>query len=121
MTTSVRVAPPNSLLGISDAQKGEVPDLDSESNISATASCILIACLPEVDGETEITLGAAHQVDPGGAAAFDGQLETPSGDLQVVTIEWQPLLKAAVTRGKTRIRIWQNRSKFPDKLIIGIG
>jgi hypothetical protein len=50
-----------------------VPDVDPESNVSATESCILVACFPEVDGPTEITLGPAHGVDPGDTPAFDGR------------------------------------------------
>lgn len=120
MSASIRVAPSNSLVGISDAQKGIVPDSVPESGIAATESCILVACLPEVDGETEITLGPAPEVDPGASPAFDGQLATPSGIVRIVTIDWKPLLEAPVSATNTRIRIWKNRPRFPDELIIGL-
>lgn len=119
MPVSIRVAPPNSLIGISDVKKGEVPNFDVESGISATNTCILVGCRPEIDGETEIKLGPAAEVNPGNPAAFDGQLGTPSGRLQVVTVEWKPLLEAAVRTAKTRVRIWPNRPRFPDQIIIG--
>lgn len=120
MSESIRISPPNSVIGISDAKKGEVPDFDVASGISATDSCILVGCWPEIDGETEINLGPADEVNPGGQAAFDGHLATPSGRLQIVTVEWKPLIEAAVTTGNTRVRIWPNRPRFPDKINIGI-
>jgi hypothetical protein len=120
MSDSIKVAPPNSLIGISDVKKGEVPDFDVESGISATDSCILVGCWPEIDGETEIILGLASEVDPGDPAAFDGQLETPSGRVQVVTIEWKTLLEATGSIANTRVRIWPNRPRFPDRIIIGL-
>jgi hypothetical protein len=120
MSTSITVAPSNSLVGISDAQKGAVPDSVPESGIAATESCILVACFPEVEGETEITLGPAPDVDPGASPAFDGKLATPSGTVKVFTVEWKPLLEAQVSTANTRVRIWKNHSRFPDEIIIGI-
>jgi hypothetical protein len=120
MTVSMRVAPSNSLIGISDVEKGIAPDIDPKSSIVATESCILVACLPEVDGDTEITLGRAGDVDPGKTPAFDGQLATPTGNLQVVTVDWKPLLQIAVMGAKTRVRIWLNRPEFPDAVTIGV-
>jgi hypothetical protein len=119
MSDSIKIAPPNSLIGISDVKKGEVPNVDVETGISATETCILVGCWPEIDGETEITLGPAAEVDPGHPPAFDGRLQTPSGRLQVVTVDWRPLLTAVVVSAKTQIRIWTNRSRFPDKIVIG--
>jgi hypothetical protein len=118
--TTIRAALPNSLVGISDPKKGVVPDALGQGGVAATETCILISCLPEVDGETEITLGTAGEVDPGGSPVFDGQLATPSGVVQVVTVEWKPLLKAPVSTVSTRIRIWTNHPKFPDKVMIGV-
>jgi hypothetical protein len=121
MSASIRVAPSNSLVAISDAKKkGVVPKIGPEFGIAATESCILIPCLPEVEGQTQITLGPARDVAPGGAPVFDGYLDTPNGVVQIVTVDWKPLLKAPVSNSSTRIRIWTNRPKFPDKVMIGL-
>jgi hypothetical protein len=120
MSISIKVAPSNSLIGISDADKGVVPDSIPETGIAATESCILVACLPEVDGDTEITLGLAREVDPGDSPVFDGQLATPSGVVKVFTVEWRPLMEAPVSTASTRVRIWKNRPRFADEVIIGV-
>jgi hypothetical protein len=121
MSASISIAPSNSLIGISDAKKGIVPDSMPASGIAATESCILVTCFPEVDGETRITLGPATDVDPGDPPAFDGQLATPTGIVKIVTIDWKPLLEARVSTTSTRIRIWRNRPRFADEVTIGVG
>jgi hypothetical protein len=63
-TSSIEVAPPNSLVLISDVQRGEVPaEINSELGFGATASCIAVVCLPDMDGETMMRLRPAAEVD----------------------------------------------------------
>lgn len=120
MAASISTAPSNSLIGISDIKKGLVPESMPASGIAATESCILVACYPEIDGETKITLGPSIDVDPGDPPAFDGELATPSGIVQIVTIDWKPLLQAPVLTANTRIRIWKNRPHWADEIIVGL-
>src|SRR5271168_3333341 len=54
-SASISIAPANSLIGISDVKKGVAPTSMPESGIASTESCILVACYPEIDGETKIT------------------------------------------------------------------
>lgn len=95
MSASINVALPNPLIGISDAKKGVIPTSVPKSGIAATESCILIACDPEVDGETKIR--PASDVDPGDVPAFDDHLATPSGGVRIVAIDWKPLLVSRVS------------------------
>jgi hypothetical protein len=74
-----------------------------------------------MDGETDVKLGIATDVDPHTPPAFDGLLETPNLLVVVSTIEWKTVLSAQVMGKKTRIRVWTNRPQEPDKVIIGIG
>lgn len=74
-----------------------------------------------MDGETEITMGPASQVDPGVSPAFDGVLETPNHIVVVWTIEWQKLLHAGVPTSRTRVRVWRNHPREPNEVIIGLG
>jgi hypothetical protein len=87
MATSTRIAPPNSLLIISDPARGETPEMKRGPRIWVTPSCIAIGCLAFMDGETEVTLGKSADVDPGGAPAFDGWLDTANRAVVVSTIE----------------------------------
>jgi hypothetical protein len=72
------------------------------------------------DGETDVTLGLAREVDPVAMPAFDGPLETPSRLVVIWTVEGKIVLKASVQDTHTRIRIWVNHPREPDRVIIGL-
>lgn len=123
-TTSITLAPPNSLVFIEDATGGMVPDpnrIALEAGITATDSCIAVCCLCSDDGPTKITMGPAQEVDPGEHPAFDGILATPTRTVAVDTVEVDGVLVANVPALRTRIRIWTNRPKEPDNVVVGLG
>jgi len=121
MRHSVKIAPPNSLLFISDPVGGVVPEWKRGAQILSSPSCISFGCMAFMDGETEVTLGAGREVDPGGIPAFDGVLETPNRAVVVSTVERKTILDASVPDRRTRVRIWGNRPTEPDQVIIGLG
>jgi hypothetical protein len=64
-TSSIKVAPANSLVMITDAQGGFGPDVSrSIPAIWSTDTCVAVGCLVEMDGETKITIGPAAEVAP---------------------------------------------------------
>ncbi len=120
----IRTAPPNSLVAISDSDGGEVPDPSAfslETRIISTDSCILVACFPEIEGETEIVLGPVSEVALPSKPALDQNLETPARKVAISTIVWKKLLEADVTSITTRVRIWTNSARWPDQVIVGLG
>lgn len=120
---TIKIIPPNSLVLISDSGGGSVPDPDKiarDANVTATDTCVVVCCLPEIDGETEITLGPANLTDPGSSPAFDGTIMTPSNVVRVFDVQWKPLLEAPVSTAKTRIRVWKNHPRFADQVIVGL-
>ncbi len=74
-----------------------------------------------LDGETEVTLGSADDVDPGQSPAFDATLDTPNRAVVVWTVENETVLSAPVPDTETRVRIWVNHPTEPDRIIIGLG
>jgi len=119
VTISTRIAPPNSLLFVSDSDGGIPPVPIRGAHILATASCVSIACYPWIDGETVVTLGPSTEVDPGKPPAFDGQLETPNRMIMISTVEGKPILQEAVPETTTHVRAWVNNSSMPDEVIVG--
>ena len=119
MTTSVKIAPPNSLLFISVQNGGRPPYPVRGAHVLATESCISIACYPWVDGETTVSLGPSRDVDPGQPPAFDSQLETPDRTIVISTVEGKPVLKENVSEAMTRVRVWLNNASMPDEVIVG--
>ena len=121
MHSKKMVRPPNSLLFISDMGGGEAPVPIRGVRLLSTSSCVSVGCYPEQDGPTEVVLGDAPEVDPGYAPAFDAALETPDRTVVVSTVERESLLEAPVADSRTRIRVWLNHARWPDKVIVGIG
>ena len=124
MAHTINIAPPNSLIFVSDAEGGSAPDSDKiarKAGITATDSCVVVCCLAEMDGDTEITMGLASEIDPGANPDFDATLATPTRTVVISTSELDTLLEANVPTLRTCIRIWINRPKEPDKVIVGVG
>jgi hypothetical protein len=121
MSQSRRIAPPNSLLFIEDISGGEAPQPVWGAQILATPSCVSVSCLAFMDGETEIELGSAAEVDPNGPLAFDGTIATPSRKVVISTVENERILETTVPGIRTRVRVWTNRAREPDRVVVGVG
>lgn len=120
MTSTVRIAPPNSLVLIAeDPATASLKMFERGQGIVSTPSCIEVACFAEMDGQTNITLGPPPRVTS--PPVFAGVLETPNLHVAVWTIDWQKLLGARVPTRRTQIRIWANHPTEPDEVFIGIG
>lgn len=120
MTEFARLAPPNSIVIIEDISGGEVPDLIKGSCIAATASCIAVGTLCEIDGETEFRLGTRSEVDPGTPPIFQGRLKTPSRKVAIRSVPNDIILEMPVPQPEVTISIWVNHPIEPDQVIIGV-
>jgi len=119
MITSATIAPPNSLVLIEDPSGGEVPESMGNSSIASTGSCIAVGSRSESDGKSEIVLGPAAEVDPGQSPALEQDLSTPNRKVVVRTVLGDTILETPVSRQKTRVRVWVNDPKEPDRILIG--
>ena len=117
---SAKTLLPNSILLIEDPGGGEIPVWVAGKLIASSGSCIAVGCRSETDGETEVLIGRAGDVDPGLLPAFDGTLPTPSRGLAVRSVLGDTVLEVPVRGDETRIRVWVNHSVEPDRVIIGI-
>ncbi|MBC7150846.1 MAG: hypothetical protein H5U22_15780 [Rhizobium sp.] len=117
--TSVRIAPPNSVVLIEDSLGGDIPESMNQSLVASTDSCIAVGCRAEADGETEIIIDDYDRSDIG-ELIFDGVLRTDSQKLVVSTVLSAVLLEAQVPDTETRLRIWANDRREPDRILIGI-
>jgi hypothetical protein len=115
------MAPPNSLLVVSDINGGVAPQFIVGEPILSTPSCITVGCLTFADGETDVRLGPAREFNHRGPPRWDQMLETPSRVVAVSTVVGEVLLEEEVPETRTRIRIWGNRFPEPDEVLIGLG
>ena len=121
MSGTIKTAPPNSLLFVSDENGGLPPRPVRGEQILATPSCVSVGCLAFMDGETEVTLGRSADVAPPFAPAFDGMIATPNRAIIVSTVENEAILREPVPDVQSRVRIWVNRPQEPDIVIVGLG
>jgi len=119
MKNKARYAVQNGVVFIEDEKGGEPPDQSNDDMVKYTSSCISVACLHEIDGEAEFTLGPSDEVDPGYEASFDGEIETPTKKLVITSVEENKILKAEVPDIITRVRVWCNHPLWADQVVVG--
>ena len=111
----------NGLVGIEDFVGGVAPDWVDGRPVLASGSCVLVRCRHEIDGETELTLGAAADIVAEGEPVFDGTIATPSRELMISDVLGAPLLRAPVDADATRVRVWVNHPVWPDRVTVAWG
>ena len=97
-----------------------IPELPPESRIASTSSCIAVGCEAELDGDTHFRIGDDETVRLSDPPVFAGVLDTPNKKVSVWTTDVEKVLEAKVRTNRTRVRIWGNRPKFPDDIVIGL-
>jgi hypothetical protein len=110
----------NSLLFIQDPTLDATPEIDGLLNVWSIPTCIAVGCLPDCEGTTEVTIGAGRELEGKGSLLFDGRLDTPSRTVIVETVLRQKILEKIVPGAATRVRIWTNGGRAPDKVMIGL-
>jgi hypothetical protein len=121
---SLKVAVPNALLFIRDARIREVPDVDygDGSSVWSIPTCVVITCLVDSEGETDITIGDTGEVKPNNRLLLDGTLETPSRKLILEIVPDKKILEVSVPFTTNRIRIWTDgRHRLAETVVIGLG
>jgi len=118
---STKVPIQNGLVGIEDFVGGVAPEWVDGVQVLATASCLLVRCRHEIDGETELTLGAAADIVADAEPVFDGSIATPSRELMISDVLGVPLLRAPVDADATRVRVWVNHPVWPDRVMVAWG
>ncbi len=117
---SVRMPILNSLLFIRDASVRQIPKIDGSSAVWFTEFCVAVSCLPDCDGDTEITLGDAQERLEA-TPLFDGRLRTPSRRVIVETVLGRAILETSVPSATTRVKIWTNGFRDTDRVLISLG
>ncbi|HEV7233365.1 MAG TPA: hypothetical protein VGN36_03895 [Sphingorhabdus sp.] len=120
-TQTTKIAPPNSLILISDVDGGDVPKSMDGALVSATKSCVVVGCLCEIDGPTELTLLSLAHANRTDLPVFVGTLETPQRRVIVSTVHGQLLLEQPVSHEVSAIKVWVNDDREPDKIVVGVG
>lgn len=121
---SLRVAIPNALLFIRDARIPDVPDVDygDGSSVWSIPTCVVITCLVDSEGETDITIGDTSEIKQSSKLLFNGTLETPSRKLILEIVPDKKILEISVPFATNRMRIWTDgHHRLAETVVIGLG
>jgi hypothetical protein len=101
---SLKVAVPNCLLFVRDSMIDDVPNEDygNAAPVWSIPTCLVICCLIDCEGETDITVGAATDVLQQHEPIFDGTLETPSRKLVLDLVSKEKVLEVGVPSPNNR-------------------
>jgi hypothetical protein len=120
MKKLVRMAPPNSMFFFQDSGGGKYPEIDQRLlRIWATESCVIVATLAFMDGETELIV--SDEDTPPSAPAFEAMLKTPSKVIEVFTSENETLMLCDVPNTSTRVRVWGDHPSEPEHIFVALG
>jgi hypothetical protein len=120
MADFIKVAPPNSVVFISDVGGGIAPALTKGPRLWSSPTCIVVGCRAFMDGETEIIIGNQGEINPAGQLAFESSIETPNRTIILSTSERETLLTRSVPNSRTHVRVWVNHSMEPDHIVVGL-
>jgi hypothetical protein len=113
-----KLAPPNSILLVMDSRIGEPPMGMGGDLVAATASCVAIGTLSDVDGETTVEFADEPSSPAGLVQVFDGRISTPSRAVDLCTALLEPVVHLSVPSVTSRVRVWANHGSEPDRLLI---
>jgi hypothetical protein len=124
MTSSIKISLRHPFVAIADTLSvAKLPDdWPTESGNATTSTCILFGCesADPDDDDIRFTIGLEHHLHTNGRPILDHVLETPQGRVGIWTTEFRKLLEQKVPTTRTRVRIWGNRLKDPDDVVIGL-
>jgi hypothetical protein len=118
---STKVAVPNGVLFITDVSGGKTPQPVRGASFLSTPSCIAFTCRIDSEGETEISIGAATDLNLSRLPEFDGAIKTPNGALAISMVGGKKVLEMAGLPTEIRVRIWSNHPSQANKVLIGLG
>jgi hypothetical protein len=121
MTLETQLAPPNSLLLIMDLEHGEIPESMRGRSVAATASCIAVATLAEMDAETKVLLTDEQNLQTSTfdfTRIFSGRIRTPNRAIHVCTVRLEPVLAMTVQSEETAIEVWTNSPVEPSGICV---
>ena len=116
-----RISPPNLQFFISDASLPENPVQGETIGIISNGVCLSVPCAYWDETETTLIIGRPEEVSEPAKPLFDGTIPTHSGAIVFSDSELAELLSYPVSDAVTRIQIWTDGLKFPERMVVAIG
>lgn len=121
MTVRTKRRMSNGVLFVDDSGGGILPKEILAQPINATSTCVMVTCMHEQFGKTDITLGPADGEEPAFPLYFDGIIATPNRRVSVSMVPADVILEERVPYTQTRIRVWRDHPEWPERVVVGWG
>ncbi|HTI68583.1 MAG TPA: hypothetical protein VMF06_01350 [Candidatus Limnocylindria bacterium] len=119
MMTTIKRPIKNALILIADIDAGEIPSDMGDKVVASNRYCIAVGTLPDVDGETEISISDINNPpESAPLKAFQGILKTRSCHVAVKSVLLENILLIPVSREENELEIWTNDKFEPSKIVI---
>lgn len=120
MRQATTISPANSIVFVHGGRGHVTPLPIWGAQVLATNSCVSVACYPEVDGPTEFIFGDVTEAGLDQPPDFAGVLRTPDRQVEITTVDNQPILSMPVAGTLTGLKVWRSHPRWPQTVRIGI-
>jgi hypothetical protein len=117
---AIKIAPPNSVVLLSDVSGGDIPDSMRGVVVVATPTCIAVGCVSEADEPTEFVLAPLSELERSDEPVHMSRIQTPNRRVVLRTVLGLELLGLPVDTQSTEVKVWVNDPFEPDKVVIGL-
>lgn len=122
MIVTKRISPPYLQFFICDSTLPENPVQSVEKiEIISNGQSLSVPCAYWDEAETELIVGSPKEVEEPRAPQFDTTIPTRSGLLVFHDALLTELLAYPTSTSDTRIRIWTDGSKLPERVVVAVG
>ena len=122
MIQTARLAVPHGIVFVIDPTNLEaiVPDHEPGALVASNHTCISVGTQADIDGDTEIVLGAAPLPTDGLTKRSTSTIHAPVGILALVTSHFQRVLEMAVPPREAVVEVWTDDPVSPARIAIEV-
>lgn len=115
----MKVLAPYALLVLGDPTSA-VPEPVAGVLVSWNKSSVVVGCLPDVEGDTELVVGRMASIATDDPIVFDGIVDLPSRRFTICTAENQEIYAFPNAADSIHLRVWANHPVMPNRLVVGL-
>lgn len=110
----------NGLIFFRDRDDRITPEIDGLGDHWANRQCLAAGCAPDSEGPTSIIIADSADAPKTDYLRFDGEIEFPSGFVQIDTVLDDVICEFPVQPGPHRVRLWTDGHPATEILVFGL-
>lgn len=114
----MKIEVPNAIVFVLDPDSRDIEVPEYSGLVSSSRTCVSIGTQADVDGETDITLD--RDVSSALTCVFEGEIQTPTGAIAVVTSHMSSLARLEGCELNTKFSVWVDDLDNPSRISVVI-